>query len=183
MTNCVTNINFCWINVLKPWEGQVEQALFSRGKLEKKNPPASEQHHWFCDIKIHQLPSFPTQYCCIKADLSEALSATMSYYVFICAIQLSLLMPVTVRKHAQGMTHMPALIYTRQWLRPECTLWSIMPSQSILLCVCHRWLVYLQNIFHGVPGTARAVRSACFSVPFDKNKWLLPHAIMLYTRR
>lgn len=58
------------------------------------------------------------------------------------------------------MNGMPALIYSRQWLRPECTVWSITPSQSILLraCVIVGLFTYKTFFSAGVPGTVRTMR-------------------------
>lgn len=60
---------------------------------------------------------------------------------------------------------MSVLIYTHQWLRHECFLRSIMPSQFVLLCVracvnvCLH--VYIQNIFHMNPSIVCMFWSVC----------------------
>lgn len=47
-------------------------------ETRKKNAPVSDNIIDFCDIKIHQVPSFLSPYCSIKANLSRALNTRMS---------------------------------------------------------------------------------------------------------
>lgn len=57
---------------------------FSLNKTKKKKSqiqtpaPFSDNIIDFCDIKIHQVPSSPSQYCSAKASLSATLNAELS---------------------------------------------------------------------------------------------------------
>lgn len=58
-------------------------SFFSKQDKKKKSQiqtpaPISDNIIDFCDIKIHQVPSSPSQYCSAKASLSATLNAELS---------------------------------------------------------------------------------------------------------
>lgn len=54
-------------------------SLNKKKKSQIQTPaPISDNIIDFCDIKIHQVPSSPSQYCSAKASLSATLNAELS---------------------------------------------------------------------------------------------------------
>ena len=56
-----------------------EEKRKKRRRSQIQTPaPVSDNIIDFCDIKIHQVPSSPSQYCSAKASLSATLNAELS---------------------------------------------------------------------------------------------------------